>query len=122
MLFKGFNLYCVLSHVVLVRLREILQAFLVVSIQYGKEFLNIKHISLSVSGCNECSNKHQESKIEGLMNHCILADYRQNLTECSTIPNIASPSLSAYESLWTEISYRAVFVYSQPSIYHHKLR
>jgi hypothetical protein len=86
MLFKGFSLYSVLSHVVLVRLREILQAFLVVRIQYGNEFLNIQHISLSISGCNECSNKHQESKIEGLMNHCILSDYRLNLTEFSHHP------------------------------------
>jgi hypothetical protein len=74
-LFKVFSLYCVLSHVVLVKLREILWAFLVVSIQYGKELLNIQHIALSTSGGNDCSNKHQESTVEGLMNQCI-SDYR----------------------------------------------
>ena len=74
-LYRVFCFYCVLSHAVLVKLREILWAFLVVSIQYGKELLNIEHIALSISGGNECSNKHQESTIEGLINQCI-SDYR----------------------------------------------
>ena len=74
-LFKGFCLYCVLSHVVLVVLREILWVFLVVSTQYGKELLHIQHIALSISGGNVCSNEYQESTIEGLMNQCT-SDHR----------------------------------------------